>query len=54
MHLKIPYLHANRQDEGECEDMQNNIQFSITYISVVIINVFQHFLSSDSMSSFFL
>lgn len=32
MHLRILYLHANGQDEEECEDVQNGMQFSITYV----------------------
>lgn len=32
MHLKIPYLHANGQDERE--DVQNSVQFSITDIYI--------------------
>lgn len=53
MHLRIPYLHANGQDEEECEDMQNGMQFSIIYIHIYC-KTFQYFLTSDSMSQLFL
>lgn len=33
MHLKMPYLHGNYQDEGECEDMQ----ITITYIDLLLL-----------------
>lgn len=50
MHLKIPYLHANGQDEEEHEDMQNGMQFSITDIYIFVINIYQYVFTSVSVS----